>query len=217
MKRSTNNLHHFPLLATVLAASILASWLSGVACAADSDAPLQWTPSLMLEVKRIGSVQVSPDGTRAAFTVRQAVLAEDRSEFVTHIHLAAVQGGQSRQLTQGEKSCDDPQWSPDGEWIAFVSSRGGKKNLWLIRPDGGEAVQLTDGKTDVTSFRWSPDGRSLAFVALDPPTPDEERQDREKDDAKVVDENVKLNQLFLIPVAEPPTMQRQPRLLTPGH
>src|SRR5262249_23577048 len=140
----------------------------------------------------------------------------DRSEYVTHIHLTTVDGGPSRQLTQGEKSCDDPRWSPDGKWIALVSNRAGKRNLWLIDPDGGEAVQVTAFKTDVTSFKWSPDGRALAFTALDPPRTEEEQGEREKNDAQVVDENVKLSRLFLIPVTSPPALQREPRMLTPG-
>jgi Tol biopolymer transport system component len=141
--------------------------------------PAAWSPTLMMQVKRIGSVQVSPDGKRVVFAVREAVMEGDRSEYRTHLHLASVDGSGARQLTQGESSCDDGQWSPDGQWIAFVSGRAGKKNLWLIPPDGGEAEQLSDAKSDVISFKWSPDGRWLAYVALDPPTLDDEQRTRE--------------------------------------
>src|ERR1051326_2999009 len=99
---------------------------------AEPDKPLAWTPEQMMKVKRIGSVQVSPDGKQAAYTVRQAVMEADTSEYLTHLSLASADGTQVLQLTQGDKSCDEPQWSPDGKWIAFVSSRGGKKNLWAI-------------------------------------------------------------------------------------
>jgi dipeptidyl aminopeptidase/acylaminoacyl peptidase len=160
--------------------------------------PVTWSPTLAMQVKRIGSVQVSPDGKHAAFAVRQAMMEGDLSEFRTHVHLASADGSQSRQLTQGDKSCDDPQWSPDGAWIAFVSARSGKKNLWAVRPDGGEAIQLTDLKSDVGSFRWSPAGDSLALTAIDPPTDDDETKTRQKNDAKVIDENVRLIRLHLV-------------------
>ena len=178
--------------------------------------PAEWTPLRMLQVKRIGSVQVSPDGKQVAFTVREAVMDNDKSEYLTHVHLADSDGDHSRQLTRGDKSCDDPQWSPDGETLALISARAGKKNLWLIRPNGGEATQLSHSKTDVTSFRWSPDGTSIAFTALDAPTSDEEQRTREKSDVRVVGENVKLNRLFVIPVSDSINAPRDGRQLTTG-
>ena len=59
----------------------------------------EWTPSLAMQVKQIGSVQVSPDGTQVAFTVRCAVMEDDKSEYLTHIHLAIADGKSSWQLT----------------------------------------------------------------------------------------------------------------------
>ncbi|MEI8017835.1 MAG: S9 family peptidase [Schlesneria sp.] len=182
------------------------------ASAKDSESPSVWTPALMMEVKRVGSVVVSPDGKRVAYTVRQAVMNGDDSEYRTQIHLADVQRKESRQLTQGAKSCDDPQWSPDGKWIAFVSSRVGKRNLWAIDVDGGEAFQLTEMKSDIGSFRWSPKGDLIAFTTTDT----EERASRQKNDAKVVDEDVKLNRLHIVSFSGPTNRPLSSRQLTAG-
>ncbi len=175
-----------------------------------------WTPERMMLVKGVGGVQVSPDGGRVAFTVSEAVLQGEKSEYLSHIHLASADGKDSRQLTQGDKSCDNPQWSPDGRWIAFLSPRSGKKNLWLIPVDGGEAQQLTDVKTGVSSFKWSPDGRWIAFTALEPVTPEEEKAAKEKNDARVIDEDVKMNRLHVLPVVLPPRGRPEARVLTTG-
>ena len=88
--------------------------------------PGGWTPQLMMQMKRIGGVRVSPDGERVVFTVRQAGMEGGRSEYLAHIHLAKADGSSSFPLTQGDKSCDDPQWSPSGKWIAFQPIRQAK-------------------------------------------------------------------------------------------
>src|SRR5437899_7407027 len=104
-----------------------------------ADEPKGWTPQHMMQVKRIGGVYPSPDGKRVAYTVREAVMDELRSEVVTQIYIADFDGGNPLQLTRDKQSSDSPQWSPDGKSIAFISTRSGKANLWLIQIAGGEA------------------------------------------------------------------------------
>ncbi len=175
---------------------------------------LVWSPSRMLGVLRVANVHVSPDGQRVAYSVRTPVMLADKSEFRSHIHLAMGDGKTSRSLTQGDASCSDPQWSPDGQWIVFITNRVGKKNLWCIRSDGGEAQQLTEMKSDVNGFRWSNDGAALAFTATDALSSDEERRNREKNDARVIDANLKYNRLYVIAFKSPPAIVSDPRCLT---
>jgi dipeptidyl aminopeptidase/acylaminoacyl peptidase len=180
-------------------------------------APAQWTPEEQMKVKGVGDVQVSPDGKHVVYTASEAVMTDDKSEFVSQIWMAASDGSGSFQFTFGEKSSAHPQWSPDGRWIAFTSSRSGKENLWLIQVDGGEAQQLTDVKTGVSSFDWSPDGKEIAFTMTDPKSEQEEKDDKAKNDARVVDENVKMNRLWVIPVAKDEQGKREPRQVTGGQ
>ncbi len=70
----------------------------------------------------------------------------------------------TKQLTRGTGIDTDPQFSPDGKWIAF--RRGPQTSLYLIRPDGrGEQPAVTGPK--IYEFRWAPDGKWLAFSRED--------------------------------------------------
>jgi dipeptidyl aminopeptidase/acylaminoacyl peptidase len=187
--------------------------LDGSRPAAQAPAPA-WTPEMALTVKRILAVVPSPDGAQVAFVAAEAVMDGERSEWVSQIHLAAADGTGSRQLTRGEKSSSDPHWSPDGRTIAFVSSRNGKANIWRIEVAGGEAEMITDEKGGVSAFEWSPDGTSLAFVMRDGKTEAEEKADKEKRDWRTLDEQPKMNRLYVVPVAKPAEGKRTARLLT---
>ena len=192
--------------------------------ATQAAAPTSWTPEEQMKTKGVGGVQVSPDGRRVAFTVNEAVMAGEKSEILTHIHMAQADGSTSFQFTFGEKSCNNPQWSHDGKWIAFTTSRTSagagqapaKTNLWLIRSEGGEAEQLSDVKSSVGAFAWSPDGKWIAFVSPMAPSDAEEKAKKEKNDAVVVDDNFKMNHIWVIPVARDAAGKREARQVSKG-
>jgi len=173
-----------------------------------------WTPELAMKVKSVGSVRVSPDSRKVVYTVNQALMGPEKSEFVTQIWTANADGSEPLQMTFAEKSSENPQWSPDGRSIAFTSGRSGKTNLYVMRLIGGEAEKITDVKSAVSGFAWSPDGRQLAFVMRDPQTDDEEKEAKGKDDSRWIDENVKMNRLYVMNFAPDAGGKREPRKLT---
>ncbi len=202
---------HIVLVALIAASSSF----SGPPARAQGE-PSKWTPELALRVKNITNVAVSPDGQQVAFQVATAVTEGERSEWVSQIHVANSDGSRVFQLTRGDKSSTAPAWSPDGRWVGFISSRSGKSNVWRAPVFGGEAEQLTDEKGGVVAFRWSPDGRTIAFAMTDPKTDDEEKADKEKRDARVVDENVKQVRLYVAAVEPDSSGKRPSRKLTAG-
>lgn len=115
----------------------------------------------LYRVQGIEDFHLSPDGKTIAFTVHADNLA--KAKRTRHIWLMGTDGENPRQFTFGEKGESSPIWSPDGKWIAFISSRDGDDNLYVIPVSGGEARKLTDTSTGVSDPLWSPDGKSIAF------------------------------------------------------
>jgi len=174
-----------------------------------------WDPELQLKVKAVGTPRVSPDGKKMVYAVNEAVMTPDKSEFVTQIWLSNLDTKRNVQLTFGEKSSSNPKWSPDGNWLAFLSNRKDNRNqIYLLNLSGGEAEPLTDGKSAVTNFAWSPDGRSIALTMVDAKTEEEEKNDKGKNDSRWADENLKLARLYVLSVQKDANGKREPRKLT---
>jgi dipeptidyl aminopeptidase/acylaminoacyl peptidase len=131
----------------------------------------------------ITAVKLSPDG-------QSVVIATDRADWEQSIFRDDLWlyrddsrgGGGLTQLTQSGYD-SQPQWSPDGSWVAFLSARKGAKGgktceeanpndevwqLYLIAPSGGEAFPVTQGDEKVHAFAWSADSSTLYFATRTP-------------------------------------------------
>lgn len=174
-----------------------------------------WTIAETMKVRSVDQVRISPDGRRVLFVVTAAVLTDDRSDYVSQIHIANVDGSDERPLIAGTSAARSPRWSPDGRWIAFLARRSTVSQVWVIRADGGEAHALTTGSADVDSFQWSPSGRQIAFLRPDGISAAEERAQRAKDDAMVVDRGLKHTRLWLVSVGQHGSATTAERPITP--
>ncbi len=171
-----------------------ASFLVVISIAAQTN----WSPEQCLKIKNITAVVPSPDGSKILYTVREAIMTEDRSEYINQVWLCNSNGSNHVQLTKGDRNSSNPKWSPDGKWIAFTSSREMKTNLYVLPVDGGEAEKLTDVKTNVGNYEWSHDASMIAFTMIDAAESKEEKNKKAKDDAYYMDEEVKQNRLFVL-------------------
>jgi len=153
----------------------------------------------ILNIKSVSDVQLAPDGSRVLYVVSEADFKENG--FNTDVWMVNAQGGDPVKLTNGPKTDNTPRWSPDGKKVAFLSNRMEKTQIFLINPNGGEAEKMTDVKTSVSSFEWSPDGKRIAFIAPDTLSADEEKKQKDKDDATVVDKSFQMSHIWVIDVA----------------
>ena len=117
----------------------------------------------LLELKRIGDPEISPDGKLVAFTVQTVDAAANKKP--VQVWIVPLEGGEPRQITQDGESNQRPRWSPDSRRIAYLSDRAGSSQIWMMDPDGRNATQVTNLATEADGHLFSPDGKNLLFTS----------------------------------------------------
>jgi dipeptidyl aminopeptidase/acylaminoacyl peptidase len=133
------------------------------------------TPDDLAKFVRVSAPVLSPDGKLIAYTVSRINAEEDKR--TNELWMIGYDGQNDVQLTYGKESAGNPQWSPDGRYLSFTSSREGKakgSQVWVLDRRGGEARQLTDVKENLGGYSWSPDSKTLllSLQVKDEPEPE---------------------------------------------
>lgn len=113
-------------------------------------------------MERVSDPRLSPDGRRVLYSLRATDWAGNRGQGSAWVVDA---GGEPRRLAASDGGVASARWSPDGNAIYFLSTRGGSSQVWRMDRDGQAASQVTTLPVDVSAFRLSADGRTLV-VAL---------------------------------------------------
>jgi dipeptidyl aminopeptidase/acylaminoacyl peptidase len=117
----------------------------------------------MMELKRIGDPQISPDGKWVSFTVQSVDVAANTKP--QQIWVVPLEGGAPRLITHDGQTNNRARWSPDSHRLAYVSDRSGSSQIWLMDPDGANAKQVTNLSTEADGVLFSPDGKNLLFTS----------------------------------------------------
>ena len=130
----------------------------------------------LARIGRVSSPVISPDGVWFLYSVSRMDTKEDKNH--SDLWMEHWDGTSNMQLTFGKEDASHPEFSPDGKYISFLSSRPGKAKgtqLWVMNRLGGEPEQFTElTGHSIEDYAWSPDSKRLLLTLQPKDEPDAE-------------------------------------------
>lgn len=101
------------------------------------------------------SYDLSPSTKRAAVSIHGEIFT------------VATDKGDIQRVTNSYSRESAPSWSPDGQWIAFVSDSSGRDEVWIAHENGTGLKKISTSDTEKQNIEWAPDSKSLIYSASD--------------------------------------------------
>jgi len=152
-----------------------------------------WKPEDFVYVESSGAFRISPDSHWVAWIKTEGNKEKDKR--ISNLFLSSLTEDREIQLTRGADEILDLSWSPDSEWIAFISDRKAAQakpdcdpfQIWLVSARGGEPYLLTELARGPKGVQWL-DKDTLVFTAPEDPSAYEQALKKKKDDSETVDD-----------------------------
>ena len=117
----------------------------------------------MKGIDYLSALNLSVDGNEIAYVVTKAL--EKTGEFIKKIFMLNIQKGIEREIQEPNNVNQDlPKYSPDGQWLAYLSDITGEKQIWLYHLEKETTHQLTRLRYGVIDFNWSMKSDQIAFT-----------------------------------------------------
>jgi dipeptidyl aminopeptidase/acylaminoacyl peptidase len=152
-----------------------------------------WKPEDVVFAESVRQFRISPAGPWVAWIKAQG--DKEKDAVGSNLVLSSLSSDQEIQLTRGTDTISSFNWSPDGKWIAFISSKARPQakpdaaptQIWLINPHGGEPYPLTELAHGPQRVDWL-DNDTVIFSAEEDPSAYEQAEKKRKDDSEVADD-----------------------------
>ncbi len=169
-------------------------------------------PKDLWNVRAPVTLAVSPDGRTLAFAMTEPT--PDEGKHFSHVYLVPTDADKADpvRLTQGQHQNSQPRWWPDGRFLAFLSDRKDRKQVWRMPAAAGEPEQITNVEGEVQDFEIAPDGKALLLRVKLPKTREAKEAEAKKKDGRLYGEDWLYSHLFWYDLAS-----RKARRLTRGR
>jgi dipeptidyl aminopeptidase/acylaminoacyl peptidase len=132
-----------------------------------------FTPRRFLrKIWQLDNFDISPNGQCLAYSANKGEQWK--------VYIRDLKRKKEKALIKSRQSVLNPEFSPDGQWIAVQSDFEGDENfnIYVAQAEGDRVRKLTDTPADSASPRWSPDGSKIAFIS---------NRDRDRENIFVMD------------------------------
>ncbi len=117
-----------------------------------------------VKLKFLDSPTLSPDGRKLVFAMKK--VNQKKNQYKSSLYLKTSEEKEIRRFSHGTHIDTAPQFSPSGEYLAFLSSREEKViQVFVMSVDGGEAIRVTTFPRGVMGFAWSHDSKLIHVIA----------------------------------------------------
>ncbi len=199
---------------------LAATLLGSVSIAATAAHARPMTPEDVVKLESVGTIAVSPDGSRIAYTTASlpdVTQGEDNGTTTQQLKLAYGPDN-TRNFLPGDINVSGVQFSPDGRMISFLWTKDDEdRAVWGIPVDGGAQRKLAAVKdAPVRSYVWAPDGSHMHLLVGAQKDEMRETQEDAGFDAIVYEEEARLNRMFRAVIGD--EVDAEPQALNiPGY